>query len=349
MEEKKEKSKLKQFLNKWIILIFMFLGFLILVSVAYYYLKRFPTFPNDYSFEDLGAFGDFFGGTLNPLFAFLTFGLLLLTIRLQLEELKNSRKELKETRKATRDSANALKEQSNSIKLQNFENTFFNMIDLHNKTLLNLTAKPEIILIPVRGSDYPYGFEYKEELKGRDIINHLYDHFLKFQDHYQRHSKDIDKKTSIIFEYFIIKFYFDIEQYFKNLYQILKFIDNSDDISNKKFYSNILRAQLSTSEITILFLNSINQNEKLLNLFIKYEFAEGTPFNPSLIKFLGSDIQNIIDKTKKLNNDFPKHKLFGKAKYWEEYINNFTDKMDKLDSLLDDVTNTITPSAQEQQ
>lgn len=316
--------------NKLLLLIVIFVSIYaaIVLSIWFYnfdfifYIEKPITTDNQIDkIEKFGQFGDYVGGTLNPLFAFFSFLILVFTIQLQKKQLNES--------------AISQKKQLDFIERQNFENTFFNMIDLHNKTLSNLTAKPEIILIPVRGSDYPYGFEYKEELKGRDIMNLLYDHFLEFQNHYEKHSNDINKKTSIIFEHFITKFYFDIEQYFKNLYQILIFIDNSY-ISNKKFYSDILRAQLSTSEITILFLNSINQNEKLLRLFIKYEFLESAPLNGSLIKFLSLDIENCIKKTKELDKAFPINKLFGDNKFWKEYIykvSDFMNKMDKLDSI----------------
>lgn len=120
-------------------IIFAIIMFVIVISTytINFYENTISKLPGDW-----GTFGDFMGGTLNPILAFLSFLALLQTIKIQSKELKNSTKELKETRKATRDSAEALKEQSNSIKIQNFENTFFNMISLHNEIINSLNIKP---------------------------------------------------------------------------------------------------------------------------------------------------------------------------------------------------------------
>ena len=46
-------------------------------------------------YSDVGKFGDFFGGVLNPILTFLTFMGLLITIILQQKELQQSRREFK--------------------------------------------------------------------------------------------------------------------------------------------------------------------------------------------------------------------------------------------------------------
>ena len=50
--------------------------------------------------EHWGQFGDFVGGLLNPLIAYLAFYWLITSIRIQKQELKETRSELSETRKA---------------------------------------------------------------------------------------------------------------------------------------------------------------------------------------------------------------------------------------------------------
>ncbi len=50
--------------------------------------------PDWQAAERLAHFGDYFGGLLNPLIAFLAFGALLYTIHIQREELKATREEL---------------------------------------------------------------------------------------------------------------------------------------------------------------------------------------------------------------------------------------------------------------
>ena len=91
--------------------------------------------------EKLGQVGDFIGGTLNPLFALFSFMLLLITVKIQNKSLKNSQEELKFTREELARSANAQEKQIESIKIQNFETTFFNLLNFHNKIVDNFNFK----------------------------------------------------------------------------------------------------------------------------------------------------------------------------------------------------------------
>lgn len=67
-------------------------AFIIMISVLCSIIAQFGFSP-DSPIEQWGAFGDFMGGTLNPIFAFLSFICLLMTIVLQNTELKETRKE----------------------------------------------------------------------------------------------------------------------------------------------------------------------------------------------------------------------------------------------------------------
>src|SRR5690606_31793689 len=80
--------------------------------------------------EQRGLFGDQFGG-INALFTGLAFAGLIITIILQSQELRLQRQELRETR-------NEFIQQNETLKLQRFENTFFNLLDVHNKIVDNL-------------------------------------------------------------------------------------------------------------------------------------------------------------------------------------------------------------------
>lgn len=323
--EGKKENKFTNFIKDWYFLLLLGIAVFVSYKIVTYYLSRFDEClifgdPNTF-----GVFGDFIGGILNPTLAFLSFIALLITIRIQSKELKNSTEELAKSSKA-------LSDQSKSLQLQNFETTFFNMLNLHKQTLLNIEVKPEIIDIEIRNSKEIYKFQYEEELKGRHVINYLYSHFIHFRDEYNHYY--VEKKSSVIFEDFIQKFIYDIGPYFMNIYQILKFIDNSNNIENKKFYSNILRAQLSTSEFALLFLNSLgnNGNEKFLPLLIKYEFFEQLPCR--VIKlFLQDDLLMCVNQTKKLCDDYPYNKLFGKNKDWEIFIKEIMQLEHLIDNL----------------
>ena len=74
--------------------------------------------------DKAGVFGDSFG-VLTALFSGLAFAGIVFTILLQREELKLQRKELTLTREE-------MARQHSTLKKQNFENTFFQMLRLHN-------------------------------------------------------------------------------------------------------------------------------------------------------------------------------------------------------------------------
>ena len=62
-----------------------------------------------------------------------------------------------------------------------------------------------------------------------------------------------------------------MSHYFRTLYHIIKFVDKST-IENKKQYTSIVRAQLSSYEQVMLFYNCLhdNGNEKFKPLIEKY-------------------------------------------------------------------------------
>lgn len=109
-------------------------GTLVIVYLSNFALNMPSTSP-----EQWGQMGDFFGGMLNPVFAFASFIALIYTIRLQSSELQLSRQELSETRQelkrsatAQENSGKALADQLAAIEHQKFENRFFKLIEMLN-------------------------------------------------------------------------------------------------------------------------------------------------------------------------------------------------------------------------
>lgn len=90
-----------------------------IVFVVFYIILRFTTKTLDHG--ELGTFGDYMGGLLNPIIGFCAFLALLQTIEIQSKELAQSTEQLKE-------SADALKEQSKLWEKQNFESSLFQLL-----------------------------------------------------------------------------------------------------------------------------------------------------------------------------------------------------------------------------
>jgi hypothetical protein len=228
---------------------------------------------NKFSVSDIGsggAIGDFFGGILNPLFAIIGLFALLETIKIQSKELKTSSEALKQsseelelTREQATLSAAALQEQSDSIKLQNFENTFFNMLNLHNEIIRSINIDTNIKLL-YSDKNRVVNVKGNGILLFNNIVNILNNNYMS-----NIHNKEVG------YESIIYKIGDDIGHYFRNMYQILKFIDSKKNIE-QKHYSNILRAQLSNSELSMLFFNCGSDKgiDRFLPLVAKFEFFE---------------------------------------------------------------------------
>ena len=121
--------------------------------------------------EDRGTFGDMFGA-VNALFSGLAFVGVIFAILLQSNELKLQRKELRFTRNELKGQKLQLEAQNSTLKKQNFENTFFELLRLHNEITnsIDLVAKDGKI---TKGRDcFKVFYNRFKEIWGRNITNH---------------------------------------------------------------------------------------------------------------------------------------------------------------------------------
>lgn len=211
----------------------------------------------------LGPFGDFIGGVANPLLTFLTFICLIKTIFMQRDELSLTRKEYTETKKV--------------LKTQSIESTFYNGINLHHEIVNNLKIKltlqnalPNLSAIKdVKGFD-------GNEFSGRDCFSAL---ITALSQRYTNVDamvctyKELNRNRNEWFGH-----------YFRNLYRILKTIDDlpqayvSDE--EKTQYCHTLRAQLSSNELFVLMLNcyeDVCDNGQFRDLLSRYQMLEHLP------------------------------------------------------------------------
>ena len=234
-----------------------------------------------------GVFGDKFGA-INALFSGLAFAGIIFTIFLQKRELTFQREELEDTR------IEFIK-QNDTLKKQRFENTFFQLLRLHNDIVDKLKIKA------VDGETYSnreFFLGAIKELKYRSTCEYFkYSALIKLETHeiaefkanrealhgfFQKLEKeeisnllvltntDIEnfisepisnKEENIKKEYenFFHRVQYNLGHYFRNLYHIYKYVHISQLIEpdEKQFYCNIVRAQLSTDELVLIFYNAI--------------------------------------------------------------------------------------------
>lgn len=244
------------------------LGLLLLVIpvpalTGYYLIKNLHK-----DFSSLGSFGDFVAGTTVPVLTFISFLALVLTLRLQSEQLNIQNEEMQLTRKEMQDTRKEFELQNETMAIQRFENTFFQMINLHNDIVNNINYE-----------------ESRDSIKGRASFKHLSEDFTVLYMNKKEHKLENDfinkneiDRIRITYCKFFSHFEDRLGHYFRNLYRIVKFIDESNSLisEDKKTYIGILRAQLSSYELVLLLYNSLDiNNHKSLLLIFKYNLLDG--------------------------------------------------------------------------
>lgn len=187
-------------------------------------------------FSEMGVFGDSFGA-LNTLFSGLAFTGIIVSIFIQSEELKITRKDIQ-------DQVEQFKKQTEALKLQVFENTFFNMLKLHGDIVE--AAKAE---------------KNQEKYSGRMCFNFVYDEFLGQKGRfYSLNESEALQTVCDAYEFLYERVDGLFGHYFRNIYQIIRFVDGSElSDQQKKRYIDILRAQLSTYENVFLFFHCLSR------------------------------------------------------------------------------------------
>lgn len=257
-------------LYKWLIRI----SIIATLFVASVFVSYFLTFRNGLSTDTTawGTFGDFVGGTLNPILSFFGLIALLLTIALQSKELESTRKELERAASAQEKTEKLLAEQSKTQLKQQFEGTFFALIEQHNKAIEKLTNP---------NSRFPDG---KSDL---DMITQAT--LSESKPSLKSAKSQLEKMNNICGHYFRI------------LYQLLKFIATNCPTSeigsefdttkikhshlspDEKMYSNIVRSFLGHNITQLLAVNCFCEDEediywKYKLLLERYSFLEHMPF-----------------------------------------------------------------------
>lgn len=233
-----------------------------------------------------GQFGDFFGGLLNPILAFLSFVALLFTVVLQSKEIRDSHR---------------FQEQ------QSFESVFFQM--LHRFDSMVEQLRLGFMLNATLGTP---GDHYRD-IYGRDALQNLYSQALRNEWKKQDKETDSVKRSTETYAEFYKKHHHLLGHYFRALYHIFSFINRSQlDDDTKVSYSNIARAQLSSFELALLFYNGT--------------YGEGKEgFKPLIEKFgilKHIDWELLLVKNERDNRSFYLPTAFmgheERKKYWKE-------------------------------
>lgn len=233
----------------------------------------------------LGTFGDSFG-TLNTLFSGLAFAGIIISIILQSRELKETRKELQGQKEQ-------FQIQNTSLKRQVFENTFFQLLYLHNEITSAISIRAGLM-------------QDGQEVRGRAAITAMFTIFAKQEHHRMFPEPPRPTTRKADYELFHQLHHDQIGHYFRNVYQIIKFV-NESSVDNKAFYASLLRAQLSSDELALLYFNCISDfgTKRFKPLVEQYSLLEHLP---------------VYDVFKKEDAVQFKPEAFGDSEEWKAFL-----------------------------
>lgn len=185
-------------------------------------------------------FGTFVGGVLGPYLSTLAFFGLLYTVYLTQKQVGMAREALAGTRDQTVNAA------------------FFEMVTLHNQIVAGITFKQQTGggMAGIEPSYTTYEGRKALQFLYKVVFLPKYNDETKINDQRGPNKMGLPQFDRWIFDNINEDFADDLGHYFRNLYRILKFVNESGlDEKGKRTLSGILRAQLSNSELGLIFYN----------------------------------------------------------------------------------------------
>lgn len=252
----------------WVLFVVVLL--LIFIFFPYYLLSKVTIFGLSVDINLYDKLGLFIGGITAPVVSIATIILLYKTYSSQRDELEQAK--------------TLASQQHGFIQKQKFETTFFNLLESQNKIRESFTLNDE--------SSYKALALIKGKLKSN-------------YERYKHENKNEMLRAKIAYrEVFVSGYHVLLGHYFRHLYHILKFID--DTVENKiitkeegRSFSDILQANLSSNELALLFYNLLFF-PNALRLVIEFQFLENLA------------IEDLIEEKHK--EFFPEIKIASRAK-----------------------------------
>ncbi|PIJ97873.1 putative phage abortive infection protein [Lysinibacillus sphaericus] len=175
-EKNQYKEWIKENENKWIFGGIITICIAILTPILIFFFSK-SSFTFD-SFANLGTVGDFLGGSTVGLLSLASILFLISTIVMQRKELGLQREELQMTREELAKANEQYRITNETMKLQQFETTFFNMINMHSNLINDLKTTQN------SGRNVIVSFlsEVNNNFKEEGYRSFLLDHFRRFDD-----------------------------------------------------------------------------------------------------------------------------------------------------------------------
>ena len=174
-----------------------------------------------------------------------------------------------------------IKNQQRTLEHQNFDSSFFQLLGFHNSIVNSMQIPSSVNNNKHVGREcFRYMIKFfRDGTQGS--LDGARDAFWMGMDDSDRTRQWIMEKISQGFEEFLKTYQPYLGYYFQHLYSVIEFVDESDLIKKDKKvnYTNLIRAQLSSHELELLFYNGIRKEEKKLrDLITKYGMLKDIKF-----------------------------------------------------------------------
>ena len=236
---------------------------LVFVAVVAFFSAALAFSFRTFNIQWAGDLGDA-AGLVGALFSALAFGGVIVAILLQRQELRLQRDELSMTRAELEGQKAQLAAQNRTMSRDVFESCFFQLLRLNRDCVETMSAM-------FAGSNNlmtgPHAF--------RQAAAHLME-TAHFEFDPQPTAAQVVGLIAADFTKYCLAPTSDFGHYFRNLYHVVAFIERSDlPGENKVQYAKIVRAQLTTAELVLLFANSQTERGQAFTKFItKYALFE---------------------------------------------------------------------------
>lgn len=253
-------SKIKTYSNwAWGFVIF---GVIITIISTIYFARM--TYGNEF---ELNLLGDFLSGSVASIWSLAGLFFIYVAFLGQKQQLLNqqleimySQLEVKYTRLELAGQKAEMKLQNETLRIQKFENTFFQMLNLLSDSVNSIDLGRNSNIVSGRDCFGKIESEIRSDIYYENGFNSWNEvRTISIEKTIESYNRIYLQKRS------------DLSHYFRTLYHIIKFIDKSN-ITDKKQYISIARAQLSSYEQILLFYNCLHYNgiEKFKPLLEKY-------------------------------------------------------------------------------
>jgi hypothetical protein len=231
----------------------------------------------------LGEFGEFIGGFVGSLWSLAGILLFYSALVYQREELAEQKGILVTQTDAMIFQSKELERQNDTLQKQKQEETFFHLLRFHIDLVETLTFESNDI-------DMQSGKMQKQQVRGRNTFGEFYNVFKRFYSKYLEHLSDAgvdeDSLKGVIetsYTSFFTEFRYELGHYFRNIINLLLFIDRANE-EDKHFFLSILFSQISVYEMSLIFFHGLTSENRDLKVFIeKYALMQDL-YQDDLIK-----------------------------------------------------------------